>query len=340
MSNSTGAVHRFSSNGLDYLGDFATSPGSAVGTAKTSTNVYFVATSGPFGAGAVAYDLATLTPTTTISTTSFDALHRNGELYFPTLTGSIERYDLATSSFLPVSANIVGFGFQMVEGPNDDFLLAEGALGSVYSIDRASGATVAQYSSGLGGASVRGVAPLGNGNILFSGELGVHTIDPATGTVTPVDGGDTGWYITPLSGAISLGTNYCTPAANSTGAPATISAVGSAVVSDNILTLVTSNVPSSQFGLFLCSQTQAFVPGASGTSDGNLCLGGSLGRIFPVVNAGASGGFSLTVDLTALPQGAALVPAQPGEDWNFQAWFRDSTPLGSNFTDGLEITFQ
>ena len=55
----------------------------------------------------------------------------------------------------------------------------------------------------------------------------------------------------------------------------------------------------------------------------------------------AGGRASLDVPLTGLPEGAALVAAQPGETWNFQAWHRDlffGLPV-SNFTDGLSVTF-
>ena len=45
-----------------------------------------------------------------------------------------------------------------------------------------------------------------------------------------------------------------------------------------------------------------------------------------------------TLDLGAIPTPTAFVAVQPGETWNFQAWYRDSGQ--TNFTDGLEILFQ
>jgi len=75
----------------------------------------------------------------------------------------------------------------------------------------------------------------------------------------------------------------------------------------------------------------------------NLCLGGSIGRFVgpgQVMNSGASGSFTLTVDLSALPTPTGLVTAQPGETWNFQAWYRDANPgPTSNFTDAVAVTF-
>ncbi len=137
-----------------------------------------------------------------------------------------------------------------------------------------------------------------------------------------------------------LGSNYCTAEVNSTGQAASMGAVGSDQVSANNLTLTASNLPSNQFALVAVAPLQGFFPGANGTSNGNLCLDfGTIGR-FGVVNSGASGEFQFSVDLTAIPQGAGTVSTSAGQTWNFQAWFRDQVGLGSNFTDGISITFQ
>jgi FG-GAP repeat len=139
---------------------------------------------------------------------------------------------------------------------------------------------------------------------------------------------------------VTLGTSYCGPAvANSSGASARIEGYGSTTVSDNNLVLRALDVPTDQFGLFLTSATQAFVNGPGG-SQGNLCLGGSIGRFTDDIrSSGDLGQLYLEVDLGALP----TVPPHavlPGETWNFQAWFRDANPnLTSNFSDGLSITF-
>ena len=69
----------------------------------------------------------------------------------------------------------------------------------------------------------------------------------------------------------TLGTSYCGPAvANSTGSPATISADGSALVTDDDVTLIADDLPMNSFGFFLTSQTQGFVANPGGSS-GNLC---------------------------------------------------------------------
>lgn len=140
-----------------------------------------------------------------------------------------------------------------------------------------------------------------------------------------------------------IGTSYCQAAVNSTGVAATLSALGSILASDNSLTLTASGLPTNQFGIFLTSRMQGFSVGAGGTSNGNLCLGGTIGRFTgpgQLINSGGAGSISLALDLTALPQGAGSVAAMAGETWNFQAWFRDGVGQGSNFSEGLQVDFQ
>ncbi len=141
-----------------------------------------------------------------------------------------------------------------------------------------------------------------------------------------------------------FGTNYCLAAVNSTGVAGVMSASGSLNVVDNDVTLMASDLPNSAFGFFIVSGNQGFVMMPGGSS-GNLCISGAIGRYVgpgQIQNTGATGAFSLPIDLTAIPSPTGPVMTAPGMAWNFQAWFRDSSPAGptSNFTDGLEVTFQ
>ena len=139
------------------------------------------------------------------------------------------------------------------------------------------------------------------------------------------------------------GMNYCMANANSTGAAASMSATGSANVAANNLVLEANDMPNNSFGFFITSLTQGFVAGPGGSS-GNLCVGGAIGRYVgagQIKNSGGTGGISLAVDNTMQPSPTGFVTVAAGETWNYQAWFRDTTPMGpatSNFTDGLEIT--
>lgn len=140
-----------------------------------------------------------------------------------------------------------------------------------------------------------------------------------------------------------IGTNYCSPNANSTGGPGTIIATGSAVPANNNVVLAASGLPLNSFGFFLTSLTQGFIPNAGG-SQGNLCLGGAIGRYVgpgQVRNSGATGSFSLMINLNQTPTPTGFVSVAAGQTWNFTTWYRDSVGglATSNFTDGYTVPF-
>ncbi len=141
----------------------------------------------------------------------------------------------------------------------------------------------------------------------------------------------------------NVGTNYCAANTNSTGATGVMSAGGSPVISLNNLTLTAGDLPNTSFGFFLTSLGQGFVANPGG-SQGNLCLGGAIGRYVgpgQIQNTGMTGEISLLIDVTQVPTPNGPVAAIPGETWNFQAWHRDAVAgsATSNFTDGLSVLF-
>ena len=103
-----------------------------------------------------------------------------------------------------------------------------------------------------------------------------------------------------------------------------------------------TGLPLNRFGYFLNSRTQGLIPSPGG-SLGILCLGGQIGRYVgpgQIKNSGATGSFSLALDLSVTPTPVGLVPIAAGEVWNFQAWYRDIVgPSTSNFTNGLQVVF-
>ena len=146
------------------------------------------------------------------------------------------------------------------------------------------------------------------------------------------------------TGGGGVGTSYCTANPNSTGNAGVISATGSALAAGNNVTLTADQLPLNAFGFFLTSQSQGLVMNPGG-SQGNLCLGGSIGRYVgpgQIKNSGAAGSIELLLDLTQTPTPMGLVQVNAGETWNFTTWHRDSSPGGatSNFTDGVSILFQ
>jgi len=136
-----------------------------------------------------------------------------------------------------------------------------------------------------------------------------------------------------------LGANTCVATPNSTGLPARISAHGDDRAAANALILRASQLPQNAAGYFLTSRTTGFVANPGG-SQGNLCLGGPIGRhAGNVLNSGAAGRFELQLDLANVPLPTGTVAAQAGETWHFQAWHRDANPSAtSNFTDATAVT--
>ena len=141
-----------------------------------------------------------------------------------------------------------------------------------------------------------------------------------------------------------IGSTYCMPNPNSTGVPANIVLTGSSEVADNDVTATASNLPQDAFGFFITSTVQGFVANP-GNSSGNLCVGGAIGRYVgpgQIMNSGVTGEISLGIDLTMIPSPTGFVVAAPGENWNYQLWYRDSNAMGatSNFTEGYSVTYQ
>jgi hypothetical protein len=153
-----------------------------------------------------------------------------------------------------------------------------------------------------------------------------------------------GDVISIVAGAITIGTVYCNSNPNSTGVEGSIAGSGSAVVANNDLTLNASNLPLNSFGFFLTSDTQGMTPNP-GNSQGILCLSGQIGRYVgpgQIKNSGATGSFSLLIDLNAIPTPGGFVAAVAGQTRNFQTWHRDlvaGVPT-SNFTNAIAVTFQ
>lgn len=144
-------------------------------------------------------------------------------------------------------------------------------------------------------------------------------------------------YVVDLSGC--LGASGCVVVPNSTGVAGEVSASGSVLVHRNDLRIDARRLPTQSFGFFIVSRTGAFVV-APGGSQGNLCLGGLIGRyVHNIFNTGTSGGASLQIDLSAVPSPVGPYAAAPGETLHFQAWHRDSVAGAptSNFAAALSV---
>jgi|694.fasta_scaffold02161_17 glucose/arabinose dehydrogenase len=123
---------------------------------------------------------------------------------------------------------------------------------------------------------------------------------------------------------------YCPSLPNSTGFGASISAVGSASLSQNNLSILTVTCPPNVTGLYFYGSAQAQVP----LGNGFRCIGGSIVRL-PVIQTDAFGDAVQTV----LP--GTIPGLQPGVTRYFQFWYRDPSGGGAGFnlSDGLCVPF-
>ncbi len=141
----------------------------------------------------------------------------------------------------------------------------------------------------------------------------------------------------------AVGIPTCSGVPNSTGAAGQLQVIGSAVLGDDAVTLRADSLPRFSFGFFLVAPQSDLVMNPGG-SQGNLCLGGSIGRFIgpgQVQNTGTTGTLEIPVDLTALPTPFGPVAVGEGDTWHFQAWHRDLVGgVGtSNFTGAVDVLF-
>jgi hypothetical protein len=261
---------------------------------------------------------------------------------------------------------------QVLMGFWDDINTVSGTVGNIYWRETQGRLIVQWQAAGFfGSPSTETVTfqiqvPSGAGNVkaqfLYQDVLGSRAGGGVSATIgyqagTPANQNDVEWSFntgsvsngTVLSlveggGGGGVGTNFCTANPNSTGQTGLISGTGSASVAANNLTLAASRLPNNSFGYFLTSTTEAVTPNPGG-SQGILCLGGQIGRYNgagQIQNSGATGSFSLLLNLTMIPTPTGFVAAVAGQTRSFTTWHRDSVGgvATSNFTNGLRVTFQ
>jgi len=124
---------------------------------------------------------------------------------------------------------------------------------------------------------------------------------------------------------------YCKSTANSTGTAAAIDWSGTTSLSDNSATLLVSDLPSNQPGLFFYGPNEVNIP----FGDGNRCVGGGLTRLNPAVFADPAGDAQRDLDFTVIP----LSSAGAGDTIRIQCWYRDPAAQlsGFNLSDALSV---
>ncbi len=147
------------------------------------------------------------------------------------------------------------------------------------------------------------------------------------------EGGLDGFRVTTRTCQSGIGTRYCTALPNSTGAPAQISASGSASVVQNNLVAQAAPVPSNTSGMVLYGLQPSQTPFGNGIK----CIASPIRRLPVTSSSGTT--LAQAVNVNA---GSAAGVILAGTTWHFQGRFRDNAAGGSgtNLSDGLRITFQ
>ena len=129
---------------------------------------------------------------------------------------------------------------------------------------------------------------------------------------------------------------------NSTGAGALLDGFGTSSVAAGDLGFSVTQLAPNKVMLVALSDQQGNKP----FFDGNLCLGGTIRRLWKHFNSGANGQVQIPDVPNLFAIGQPFITFAPGETWNFQVWFRDSPPTSStcgkkaNLTNGYSVTFQ
>lgn len=138
-------------------------------------------------------------------------------------------------------------------------------------------------------------------------------------------------------------TSYCAANPNTTGQTGKLVAMNVDLTA-RTMELNAFDLPTNKLGIFLTSLTPTIFPNPFGSA-GNLCLGGSIGRIGnggSVFDSGLNGAFATTLDLDMVPGAALNMSVMAGETRYFQAWHRDGNSPAtatSNFTEGVYVEF-
>ena len=125
-------------------------------------------------------------------------------------------------------------------------------------------------------------------------------------------------------------TSYCQTSPNSVGDGAVISHAGIPSIEADDFTLIASECPPCQFGLFFYGESQLSVP----FGEGLRCVGGPALRRLSVVNTGSEGVAAQPLDYSTKNPSLTI---EALSTWNFQFWYRDGATF--NLSDALEVTF-
>ena len=324
-------IFRYSSDGTTFLGAGGVGRDNMRGIATAGNASIYVTNSGTGGSGhgdacKEYFSDGSLNNVFAVGD-PFDALDHCGTLLIANIADeSIDRfaYDGTPLGIFHDSDGTTGIDFpEQISARKNGNVLAGGfsTPSGIYEYDW-EGNQLNYYDTGTG---TRGVAELGNGLLLYTHGGGVSTYDPDTGDIVDIVPGVSGRFVTLVDG--SLGTNYCTSTANSTGSEALIAAAGSTSIMPGDVTLSSQPVPN-QSSIFFVGDAADQVP----FGNGFRCASTGIIRLDLVQGSGnvATG----TLDPN-------LIGVVAGQTSFVQHWFRDPFGGGAffNTSNGLCITW-
>lgn len=143
----------------------------------------------------------------------------------------------------------------------------------------------------------------------------------------------------------------CIGLPNDTGAPGEIELLGCADPAQNNVVLLAHGLPQNQFGIFTTGLTP-IAPGIILSGNGTVCIdpngSGGLGRFdgaVQVKNTGTLGEMSLDTqagewNVSSIPTSTGTYAAATGISSYFQAWHREASGAGYNFSGSAVVIWQ
>ncbi|MEL6714545.1 MAG: hypothetical protein AAFP86_12265, partial [Planctomycetota bacterium] len=195
--------------------------------------------------------------------------------------------------------------------------------------------TLGTYAAGESRSAIATPYDGGDG-ITFNGQP--RALFAAPVRATPADDSDIAGGLLDGPFASTTASQYCEAASHSGGKSAWLRARRQVAIGETELRCF--DLPANQFGIFLIAADAAFVPNPGG-SDGNLCLGGAIGRYSTsaqIFGTGPDGVASLDTDDDVVPIPTGFVSITLNETWRYQAWFRDVGGT-SNFSNAVQQTY-
>ena len=322
-------VHRYDRSSLAWLG--------AIGPFSSPAQARGIEVAGGFAWVAAVRELWKLTFDGGVVAqidvpSAHDVLYRAGELLVSNqFDDSLDRYDLSgsmTGVFADLRGTLAVGPGQMIRRSNGNVVVA--GIGRLAEID-AAGNVVDEMQAGI---FEQGVAETSGGRFFTPNAVApARLYDRASRRYFPVGGGRLR-YCSPLDRP-PTSRRYCPASDNSTGAPASMAAMGSASVDENDFRFLLSAMPAMRVAQLLWGDAPKNMP----FGDGTLCVDPSAAGFVrgTVVRTDVTGVALDQIDLESAP-GSRITP---GSTWFFQFVFRDSTGGGSGFnlSDAIQVSF-